>query len=365
MSKYPVGFVAMACAVAVSAFGQSLRLGMNSNNLNVYGHTNAYGRLEKSYDLQAWAPTGTVFHVYTDLSLPCDNSQGHQFFRSLAAPSNWVSINNSIEDNCAEHDNVSVIFVGRVTNFSVIATHPSFTPANYDCNENFDNCTPGTNIDYFFPAPQVWTIQYGGGWSRLHRNSSFWRPQGMDFYINGVNQGATNTHLFEIAKTIPGSTEAPIFFAIYSDGYVRLIAFPPVGQPDICMGASVIIGPSEPSERPYADISAIDFRTTNSTLLVTYRAGGTALIDYGNVSRTSASLKVSVNYPTDKPFCTIRTMFVSNGNSDCDSIIWKNGSTTTTNNIMDFRGDSGTNWFFCRRFHSIQRDSAPDIRITF
>lgn len=366
MTRHPVGFISLACVFTVSAFGQTLQLGMDSNhNLNVYGHSNAYARLEQSYNLDDWSRTGSVFHVYTNLSLPYENSQNTRFFRSIAAPSNWVAINNSQEDPCAEHDNVSVIFVGQITNFSIFATHPLFTPSNFICNANFDNCVPGTNIDYYFPDPQNWTLQYGGGWARVSRTPSFWRPHGMDFYLNGEYSGVADAHLLEIAKTIPGVTESPIFLAVYSDGYFRLIPFPPVGQPDICMGASVIIGPSEPSERPYSDISAIDFRPTNNTLFVTYRTGGTALIDYGSVSRICATLKVSVNYPTDIPFCTIRTMFVSNGNSDCDSVIWQNGSTITTNDIMDFHGGSGTNWLFCRRYHSIQRDSAPDIRIAF
>lgn len=363
-SRFATGYVAALCVATVSAFGQSLQLSLDTNRLNIYGHSNAYARLEQSDDLAVWSPTGSVFHVHSNLDLPCENSQNTKFFRSIAAPSNWVSINNSLSDVCAEHDNVSVLFVGQVTNYSITATHPMFfTPSDCNCASNFENCPAGTNVDYQFANPTV--IEYQGDtWAKYSRLASWWRDQGMTASYNGVFV-ATNVHQIDIGKKIPGFSSWPGYFTIYSDGYVRLIPFPPESFSSVCMGASIILGPSEPSDRPYSDIASVDVRVTNNTLFVAYRSGGTAIVDFAAVSRTSATLRVSANYPTDKPFCTIRTMFVSNGNSDCDSVIWQNDSTTTTNNIMDFRGGSGTNWFFCRRYHSIQRDSAPDIRIVF
>ncbi len=360
--------VVLACAAVVGALGQSLGLGFASNsNIEAYGQSNVYCRIEKSINLFDWEPCGSMRHVYTTpIAVPFDTSAGLTFFRGDTMPTNWASLNNSTPDSCAEHDNLNILLIGSVLGFSITATHPSYTPSNYLCDANFNNCSSGTNVDYQFPDPQTWHTSFASHWANAYRQGWFWRPQGMDYALNGYwLAGATNIHELDIGKNIPGTSEWPGFLTIYSDGYIRVIPFPPVGQPSVCMGSSVLVGPAEPSERPFADIASVDLRSTNLTLFVTYRSGGTATIDFSTVSRTSAILRVSVDYPTEEPFCTVRSMFVSNGNSDCDTVIWQDGLTVTTNAVLDFQGGSGTNWLFCRQHHSSQRDSAPDIRISF
>jgi hypothetical protein len=176
---------------------------------------------------------------------------------------------------------------------------------------------------------------------------------------------STNITRVDIGKVIPGGGgEAPGYFSFYPDGYFRLIPFPPIGHPSVCMGISILIGPAAIAERPYADIESVDIRSMSQTLLVTYRTGGTATIDFGDVTRERAILKVSVNFPTNESSCTIRTQFASNGNSDCDTVVWTDSNGIVhTDNIMSFQGTTGTNWFFCRRFMPIMRESASDVRI--
>jgi hypothetical protein len=356
-------------AMTVSAASaQELQMGFSSStSLYVSGQSNVYCRIETSADLADWASDGSLLHVYTaPLTVPFDAIPDIAFFRGLTLPTNWVSLNNSFPDVCAEHDNVAVMFKGNVQQFAITATHPSYTPSDYLCNANFDNCPAGTNADYEFPDPTTWNTSTGSYWASAYRKSLFWRPRGMDYAVNGSwLPGATNVHELDIGKNIPGTSEWPGFLTVYADGYIRLIPFPPAGQSSVCMGSSVLVGPADPAERPYSDIASLDLRLTSETLFITYRSGGSATIDFSTVSRTSAVLKVSGNYATNQPFCTLRSMFVTNGNSDCDTVTWTDNSITTTNRIMDFVGGSGTNWLFSRRTHSIQRDSAPDIRIIF
>jgi hypothetical protein len=355
----------------ISAAAQRPSLNLTPQmELQLTGQTGIYHRIESSTNLTDWVPQRSFFLLsavsYTRVVGGAGDMQ--EFFRAVALPSDWLVMNNSYPDPCAEHDNVNVVF--RITNFWIIATHPTnYAVVDYsNCRENWTNCPASTNVDFKFPY-SYWTMSYGGyrGWAHACRDLS-WRPQGMTVTLDGLllaGNDSTNITRVDIGKEIPGGGgEAPGYFSFYPDGYFRVIPFPPVGHPDVCMGMSVLIGPAAVAERPYADIESVDIRSESQTLFVTYRTGGSATIDFSDVTRTRAIIKVAVNYPTTNSTCTVRSQFASVGNSDCDTVTWTDSvGIVHSDPIMSFLGTSGANFFFNRQFGSIQRESAPDTLI--
>ena len=279
--------------------------------------------------------------------------------------------NSSYHDLCAEYDSVNVALIGNVSNFSIIATHPIYQVTDYTSEEDWTNCsTNNTKTDYSFVpfSYPYWLKIYDNGvdYFRVNRQPLSWRPYGMTVTIDGVDYGdsGTNIQYIQIGRSTPNKDGRPQFFVLYSDGNIRLIPFPPLGRESVCFGSSVIVGPASVCKRPFADIASVDYRTESRTLFVVYRSGGTALLDVSTVTRTNAVIKVTVNYPTEKPFCTFRSMFVSGGNSDCDSIWWKGTNGVTKNSsIFLSSGTVGVEWFFYRQMKSKHNQSSPDIRV--
>jgi hypothetical protein len=277
-----------------------------------------------------------------------------------------VSLTNSsdLTDLCAEHDNITVYHRGDVRYATVIATHPTFTNATEICPTNWDNCpsgVPDTNyFDYLYAKP----YDDGTNYLIIHRLTNFWRPYGMVVMTNGTFC-ETNIHYIELGRNIPGTTNWPTFLAMYSEGYTRLVPFPTLSNTNLCMGSSVIIGPAEIAERPYADIESVDVRMGSQTLFITYRNGeGTALADLNTLSRSNATVKLTMDFPGGKPFLTLRSMHVTDTNCDVSHVEWVDHyGTVHIDPIKSFQGGVGREWFYRRVIASTHNESAPDIRI--
>ncbi|MEK0338480.1 MAG: hypothetical protein QQN41_13710, partial [Nitrosopumilus sp.] len=92
--------------------------------------------------------------------------------------------------------------------------------------------------------------------------------------------------------------------------------------------------------------------------------GGSAILDLQEVNRTIARVRITVNYTTDIPFTTFRSMFIEDCNTDVDHVRWKDPSGVLHDDpIMTFLGGEGTEWLFYRSTWSQHNTSAPDIRI--
>lgn len=346
----------------------SLQINSRGEELRLFGPTNTYYQIQYSEDLAdwrpAWGPWGQKFFL--------TNSPANENFGRLNVPSLFYraeaflvsATNGSSADVCAEDDNLNIALVGDIPHYSIIATHPTYQVMGSDCTPDFNNCTnAGGGNDYAFTPLWAKLFDNGTDYLIVNRKDKFWRPQGMDVTLNGGSL-YTNIHYIELGRKIPNAPSWPIFFALYCDGNLRLIPFPPSNLGSVCFGSSVIVGPAEPAARPMAEIAALDYRSASRTMLVTYRAGGTAILDVGTLTRANAVVKVAVNYPTDLPFCTVRSMFVSDGNSDCDHVQWKNlDGLTATDPILSFSGTVGTEWFFTRLASSAHNNSSPDIRL--
>ena len=300
-----------------------------------------------------------------------DLDRAPAFFGASAVPfkaATYRAVNASYSTTCAEYDNVTYAFYGPAASFTVTATHPIYPVTDYTSGADFSGCGPSTP-DPVYPAslPRLGPekiLDNGINYMLITRGDSFWRPQGMTVRVNGTN-GGNDIHFLEIGEKIPDANEWPVVFVLYSDGNVRLVPFHTKSGSDPKFGTSVIIGPANEDARPYCDIDTVNYITATKTLNVTYRQGGSASIKIEKITRSSATLKVTVNYPASAPFCTVRSMYVTENNCDCARIKWKTSDGATRDSgVMALTEDAaGKEWFFYRATPSIHNQSAPDIRI--
>lgn len=340
--------------------------------LQLYGLTNNYYRLETSVNLADWAPSGSFFPLLSSPYVQAlgQTNQDYGFFRAIMAPSNWLVMNNSIPDPCPEHDNINVVFRGAITNFWIISTLPVLQATNFSCAENTNGCPQGDpGTDYTF-TPQYWhppEHDTGTTYLNARRNEKFWRPQGMDILVNGLPTSMTNVHYIEVGgHNVFWNGDYPIFFVLYSDGNIRFIPFPCYG-PSVCFGTSVIVGPAPVAGRPFVDIESVDFSSSfpgPRILTVRYRSGGTAVYDIRDVFGCTATLKVTVNFPTSESYCTVRSMWVSDTICDTAYARWTNTVGVVHDDpILSFVPSPATDYFFHKKILSSHNQSAPDIRI--
>ncbi len=370
-----VALISILCFAATAA-SQRPEISIGATNsslktLQLTGQTNRYYRIESSSDLIKWTSTESYFLHTNNPHAQSVGTVGaiQEYFRATMIPSDWVCMNNSIPDTCPEHDNVSLVIRTNVAHYSIQASHPDqYAVLTNSCDANWNGCPPpqpGTDY-YQGPALADKFQNDSRQYVIANRKEYFWRPLGMTVMKNGAIQH-TNVTYIEIGGCITDAGGGcPIYFVLYADGYLRLIPYPPVRLGSVCFGSSVIVGPAAVELRPHADIESLDYHTANNTMTVTYRSGGTATIevDPDKITRSEATVGVTVNYPTDQSLCSFRSMFVSDGNSDCDTVVSdeSNGAIHMLP-VMDFTVTSGISWFMTRYIRSIQRESAPNILI--
>lgn len=336
---------------------------------------NSY-QLESSFNLTNWTTNGPFF---TLAGVPYERTisatNGHEFFRvkGLASAQNLTYLTS-----CAENDNVMVFLRGEKSGYSVRATHPTYTVTDYTLTDDITGCTNNHQYENH-PFDKRGVMISDGGFTNdtvwAYRDTNFWRPSGMTVSVNGNNATKeVNMQQMVLHRYIPNSSpwEFPSYLVLYCDGNLRLIPFPPSGHKEVSYGSSVIIGPTEivfsldgQEPRPVCEIASVDYRTTEKRADITYKNGGTAQLDIRSVTRSEAVVNITINYPADRPFCTLRSNFVSDQKCDTGTVVWTDlQGVVHTNPIASFAGTVGSNWFFTRLTPSVTRNSAPDIRIT-
>ena len=273
-----------------------------------------------------------------------------------------IALNQSISTLCAEDDNINIPFSGDVTSFVIEATHPTYEVGTDNCAPDFSNCLP-PEPGYLF-IPGVYKL-FDDGETVVEaiREAEWWRPNGMEVSVD-AGTPETDIHYVRVYRKIADANEWPQYFVLYMDGNLRLIPHPPAGITSVCFGSSVIIGRASTALRPIAEVTSARYVSMSKSMEVLYQTGGSAILDLQEVNRTIARVRITVNYPTDIPFATFRSMFVEDGNADIDYVRWKDSSLVLHDDpIMTFSGGKGTEWFFYRSIRSQHNTSAPDIRV--
>lgn len=277
------------------------------------------------------------------------------------------AVNDSTATLCAEEDNVKVFFFGETRGYIIEATHPTYSPLSGSCEPDFTDCPPPQGEDYPFNPGVYKLLDDGITVVEAVREEFWWLPDGM---VVSVDHGTpeTDIHYIRISRKIADEASWPQFLVLYMDGNLRIKPHPPVGMSDTCFGSSVIIGPNAVAERPVAEIVAINYDSATDALEIGFKDGNSAILSIINVDRTQTLVKEEVTSPTALSFVTFRSMFVSSGNADVDSVEWIDPAgvlqtAAMTAAIMDYPGGDSIEWFFYRAAWSKHNTPAPDIRI--
>jgi hypothetical protein len=152
---------------------------------------------------------------------------------------------------------------------------------------------------------------------------------------------------------------------LYQDGNLRLLPVAPEGVDWIPFGTSVIVGqPRTDSNRPYVNIKEVVIDPERWQMGLLYKDGSSVRMKL-NCTYTQTQLFVSDLYltkdPFTNPFLTIRSMFVTEGNNDVDSV--KVDDRYSRHIMEKFGALQGRSFAFFRRCISKHLTLSPDIQV--
>lgn len=152
---------------------------------------------------------------------------------------------------------------------------------------------------------------------------------------------------------------------LYQDGNIRLLPVAPEGIDWIPFGTSVIVGqPETDSNRPYVLIKEVFIDPERWQMSLLYKDGSSVRMKL-NCTYSETQLSVSDLHFTKDPFTnsflTVRSMFVSEGNNDVDSI--KIDDKYSIHIMDNFGAIQGRSFTFFRRCISKHLTLSPDIQV--
>ncbi len=279
---------------------------------------------------------------------------------SASSPERGFIINNSSTTICPEEDNINIPIYGQnVTEFRIIATHPTYIQTNIiDKGKNCTNCPNYVNFTtkvkkiYDDKDVVIETVIETPWW---HKGG------GMDVSAEG-GISASNVTYFRIYKFIAETHwEYPQVFVLYEDGNARIIPQPPPGFKNVTFGSSVILGATENLARQFVDIDRVEIDPQNLSMKIIYEDKTTAHVEL-HVNRSQNIVEVSnITYDTtNHPFARFRSMWVKDGNSDTDHIRTEDEVFPIMRTPTELKG---TWWQFFREVPSFHNTYCPDIRI--
>jgi len=190
----------------------------------------------------------------------------------------------------------------------------------------------------------------------------WWRyPEAMTVSVVGGNTD-TNVHYLRIKRRMPDSGNWNEIFVMYEDGNARVLPFPPSGLGAVPYGASIILGPTTNSPRPFAEIDEVVIDPDDLSLDVTY--GGvdnSAHIELRVSSEAHIVDVTDVTYDTqDTALTRFRSMWNYDGKSDIDRILTESGTYHITDGWTTLPGSW---WQFFRETPSYHNTYCPDFRV--
>jgi hypothetical protein len=283
-----------------------------------------------------------------------------------AAESLVLARNETVPTLCAEEDNVNVALLTPsnriITSYSIEARHPAYPYDEDHGDPIWGNCPPGGGIDFPFDNPGRFSV-YNDGITDVVavREERWWRPTGMT--VIGRDNTVYDAHYIAVHRMVePGNYPQVLVF--YQDGNLRLKPHPPEGRVDTLFGTSVVVGPAPVSDRPFVDVSSVEYLHDSDSFEITYSSGESARLRFDAVTRELSRVQVEVGYatPADVAFATFRSMYVADGIADADHMEWVDPTGAEYGHlILGFPGGLGSEFFLYRESWSIHNTSAPDI----
>ena len=149
------------------------------------------------------------------------------------------------------------------------------------------------------------------------------------------------------------------------DGYWRARPLPFEDMRWTAYGSSFIVGPVEVQKRPLVRLKEIAFDPKTRTFTLHFLRGGKATIALASVDQNKITLNVaySKDVPKDKPFVSLRSMFVTETNSDVAQLAWRtlHGKRWHESSVMDLKKTMTNHFWAGRQVASRHNLSAPDF----
>jgi hypothetical protein len=275
-------------------------------------------------------------------------------------------VNASKPTLCAEEDNVYLKFESpQAKRFTIEAAHPAYigTIVVDRWAPDFTHCDMSNDPSFKFEKRRL-TIYETEEWQLVGLTfPSFWRPNQVPVRVG--NRVETGFHLLQLWTRHQERAEE-ILVLYPADGYWRARPLPPQNLRWSAYGSSFLVGPVEIDGRPFVDIKDIEFDPATRTLKTNFVRGGSASIRLDKLDQERIVLDVNLSAPVgekDRPFAGLRSMYVSEGNSDVSRVGWraKNGKSVTQTPIMDFTRATAAEIWAGRTLPSKHNTSAPDM----
>lgn len=275
-------------------------------------------------------------------------------------------INASKPTLCAEEDNVYLKLESpQAKRFTIEAAHPAYigTIVVDRWAPDFTHCDMSNDPSFKFEKRRL-TIYETEEWQLVGLTfPSFWRPNQVPVRVG--NRTETGFHLLQLWTRHQERAEE-VLVLYPADGYWRARPLPPQNLRWSAYGSSFLVGPVEIDGRPFVDIKDIEFDPATRTLKTNFTRGGSASVRLDKLDQERIVLDVNLSAPIaekDRPFAGLRSMYVSEGNSDVSRLAWrgKNGKSFTQTPIMDFTRATASEVWAGRTLPSKHNTSAPDM----
>ena len=273
-----------------------------------------------------------------------------------------MSVNASEPTLCAEKDNVYLkLQSGEARRFTVEAVHPAYmgTIVVDRWAPDFTNCDMSKDPAFKFEKRRL-TIYETEEWQLVGLTfPSFWRPNQVPVRVG--NRTETGFHLLQLWTRHQERAEEVL--VIYpADGYWRARPLPPQNLRWSAYGSSFLIGPVEVDGRPFVDIKDIAFDPATRTFTSNFVRGGSATLRLDKLDQERIVLDVeSVRSRSRRTGRSrrLRSMFVSEGNSDVARVGWrsKGGQAWTQAPVMSFTRATAAERL--GRAHRCRRSTTP------
>ena len=274
-------------------------------------------------------------------------------------------INESEPTLCAEKDNVYLkLQSGQARRFTIEAVHPAYagTIVVDRFAPDFRNCDMSKDPVFKFEPRQV-TIYESAEWRLVgHRFDSFWRPNQVPVKVG--DRVENGLHLLQLWTARHGGFDE-VLVLYPADGYWRARPKPPANLNWSAYGSSFLIGPVETQGRPLVDIKDIAYEPATKTFTLNFVRGGNATLRVETLDdqRLVLDVNLSGSAGAQRPFAALRSMFVSEGNSDVARIGWraKDGQLWREEPVMEFKRATAAELWAGRLVPSRHNMSAPDM----
>jgi len=286
--------------------------------------------------------------------------------QSARADEIHVDVANASEHTrCAEKDNIYLkLNSPSVRSFTVEAEHPAYigTIVVDRAAPDFTNCDMSSDPAFAFEKRRQ-TIYETEEWQLVGITfPSFWRPNQVPVRVG--NRVETGFHLLQVWTRYQERAEE-VLVLYPADGYWRARPLPPDNLRWSAYGSSFMIGPIEGDLRPFVNIREIVFDPATRSFELLFASGGSAVVRLAKLDQDRIVVDVDLAQPpaAGRPFAALRSMFVSENNSDAAHVGWRGADRDIwmQSPVMGFTGANVSELWLGRTVPSRHNTSAPDM----